>query len=139
MSATYNTSLATDMDKVRFFIGDTDVANALLTDEEILAVLGMYPNVITASIICCKNLIAKYSRYADETVGQVSVSYSSMVDNMKSVVSGLEARLAGSCSPFCGGISISGKEQQEQDTDRVKPFATKDMHSSEVDNGETSD
>lgn len=41
MSATYDTTLATDRDHVRFLIGDTVVTNAKLSDEEIDAVLDL--------------------------------------------------------------------------------------------------
>lgn len=40
MSATYVPTLATDLDHVRFLVGDTDVTDAIFQDEEISAVLG---------------------------------------------------------------------------------------------------
>ena len=40
MSANYDPTLATDLDHVRFLVGDTDVTNAIFQDEEISATLG---------------------------------------------------------------------------------------------------
>lgn len=40
MSANYDPTLPTDLDHVRFLVGDTDVTNAIFQDEEISAVLG---------------------------------------------------------------------------------------------------
>lgn len=39
MSANYDPTLPTDLDHVRFLVGDTDVTNAIFLDEEISAVL----------------------------------------------------------------------------------------------------
>ncbi len=39
MAATYDASLASERDWVRFFIGDRDVTKAALQDEEIVAVI----------------------------------------------------------------------------------------------------
>lgn len=40
MTTTYDPTLATDLDHVRFLIGDTDTTSAIFQDEEISAVLG---------------------------------------------------------------------------------------------------
>lgn len=41
MSATYNSTLSTDLDLVRFLVGDTDITDPALQDEEITAIVAL--------------------------------------------------------------------------------------------------
>ena len=59
MSATYDPTLATDMDWVRFLIYDRDTAAARLQDEEILAVLVEEANKYLAAARCGEILLAR--------------------------------------------------------------------------------
>lgn len=61
MAATYDEELPDDRDKVRVFIGDTDVSDALMSDEHIDAVLGLEGSVAAASVFLLDELIARYS------------------------------------------------------------------------------
>ncbi len=61
MAATYDEELPDDRDKVRVIIGDTDVSDALMSDEHIDAVLGLEGGVAAASVFLLDELIARYS------------------------------------------------------------------------------
>ena len=117
-------------DQVRFQIGDTNPEDPLLTDEEIEYLLSLYNNTpMNTSIRCCETLVSKFSRLADEAVGQVKISYSQIADTyLKKTIPMLRARLAMEDSQFyAGGISQNDKHTQAMDFDRVKPDFSKHM------------
>lgn len=120
-------------DQVRFLIGDTDEHDRLLGDQEIEWALSLYNNAPpNAAIRCCETIIAKFSRLADETVGQVKISYSQIAKAYNNMLTTLKARLATEDAGFyAGGISVSDKLTQAQNTDRVKPDFTKHMMENE--------
>lgn len=116
-------------DLVRFLIGDTDSSEWLLQDEEITYLLSLYNGAAAnAAIRACEMIIAKFSRLADESAGQVSISFSQKSNSYRSMLGTLRTRLAtDDCKPSAGGISVSGKMIVEQNNDRVKPDFTKHM------------
>ncbi len=61
MTFTYNGTLATDLDTVRFWIGDTDEASAWLSDETITALLAAQGSVGGAVIAGIQYIIRKLS------------------------------------------------------------------------------
>lgn len=66
MTATYDTTLPTNKDHVRFLIGDTDITNPRLSDEEILAVISEQTASgkslkYFASAACLSALLSKWS------------------------------------------------------------------------------
>lgn len=61
MTFTYNGTLATDLDTVRFWTGDTDEASAWLSDETITALLATQGSVGGAVIAGIQYIIRKLS------------------------------------------------------------------------------
>lgn len=120
-------------DAVRFTIGDTDPREPLLLDGEIEYLLEIYNNIVlNASIRACEMVMAKFTRLVDETVGSVSVQWSSRQASFMKLRNELTARLAKEdCIPFAGGISISQKVTERQDSDRVSPDFSKHMMENE--------
>lgn len=114
-------------DAVRFLIGDTDSKDPLLLDGEIVWLLSLYNNSpINAAIRACETVMTKFSRLADESVGQVKISYSQKYKAYQNMSAALTERLTKEdMTPFAGGISKSQKKEEEQNTDRVKPDFTK--------------
>ena len=131
MSWTYSENPASSKkDQVRFLIGDTDSKDPLLSNEEITYILSLYNNApMNAAIRCCETIVSKFSRLADETVGQVSVKYSQIAQTfMKTTMPMLRARLAmEDSSIYAGGISNVDKQNNIQDRDRVRPDFSKHM------------
>jgi hypothetical protein len=117
------------VDAVRFLIGDTNHCDQLLQDGEIAWVLGQYNNVpMNAAIRCCEVVMSKFSRMCDETVGQVSLSYSQKAKAYRDMRGDLVRRLATEdMTPFAGGISIAADQANINNNDRVKPDFTKHM------------
>lgn len=121
---------ASDLDKVRFLIGDTDDDDQQLTNEEISAMLDdNSDNAYTTAIACVEGLIAKYARKVDKSMGDLSISYGKLADNYRKMLTDLRRRATLQlCTPWAGGISISDKETNENDSDVVQPHFKVGMH-----------
>jgi len=61
MSATYKTTLLTARDRIRFRLGDVDVNRALLSDQEIAAVLTLKGGEDAALIYLAKGLLSQFA------------------------------------------------------------------------------
>ncbi len=116
-------------DATRFLIGDTDMHDPLLLDKEIEYFLVRYNyHVLNAAIRCCEVIAAKFARRCDETVGQVRMTFSQQRDAYIKMRSDLQMRVAMTdAQPYAGGISKSDVQQNDLNTDRVKPDFTKHM------------
>jgi hypothetical protein len=129
---TYDNTLSTDKDKVRFYLGDTDVTNTELrkvTNEEILAILAIYPNPIKTAIVIAESLSARYSAYSDESVGDISVSYGQVAKNYQDLAARLGMRLTTESGGIvAGGLSQSAKDALAENSDAVSPAFTKELH-----------
>lgn len=130
MTWTYsgNPSL-TSRDEVRFLVGDTDNTNQLATDEEISYALVKEGSSYLAAASVCFSLAAKYARYMDQSVGDLSISYSQRYQQFKELAKRLE--LSGSSQfgiPYAGGISQTDKETVAADADRLQPAIKIDVH-----------
>jgi len=133
MSWTYSGDPSySDLDLVRFLIGDTDTTAQQLTDEEILGAITIAGGVYPAAIMAVRQLASYYARRADKSVGDLSISYSQIAKNYRDLVGQLQTQaitLGGTAPPYAGGISVSDKQIDEGDSDRVAPAFTVGMHS----------
>jgi hypothetical protein len=70
---------ASDLDRIRFLIQDTDESEQLFSNEELTYLNGTYGDAYSAAIAAVGTLIAKGSRVAEEskTVGDLSLSVKS--------------------------------------------------------------
>jgi hypothetical protein len=131
MTWSYDTNLAQPKDKVRFYSSDTDSAAAItLTDEEIGGALVLEGTVRAAAAVCCEALAGRYASFGQRFVDDLgqTVDYGARATFFEGRATQLRSRIALSAIPFAGGISVSAKQTQEQDTDRVQPAFTKDLH-----------
>jgi hypothetical protein len=134
VSASYDPSLSTPKDQVRFRIRDTNVtpvSNAKLSDEEIEAMLMLYDgNVMAASIACAQSIAFSYAGQADTTVGDVSVRLSQIATRYSALASELSKQVQSDSRalavPFTGGISIADKQTRDDNADRVQPAFVRD-------------
>lgn len=123
MAWTYSTSLATDKDRVRLYIGDTDTSNQLFSDEEIEALLTVNDDdVFETSAQLAESLAAKYARYNTLKIDSFSINYKERADQYSELAKRLRASagsVAGAyASPVVTGISISEMDSVREDTDR---------------------
>jgi hypothetical protein len=113
---------ASDRDEVRFLVGDTDTTEQLVTNEEIAyAILKSSNNQLAAACIA-NALAAKFARKADKSVGDLSITYSQQAKQFRELAAQLmkDGSISGAM-PYASGISVSGKDTVEEDTDRVQP------------------
>ncbi len=71
MSASYNASLPTDLDWVRFFIGDRDKDDAILEDEEISQLLEEERNKYMAAFRAGNIIMAQDQGVVEKAVGDL--------------------------------------------------------------------
>lgn len=107
MAFTYDDSLATDRDKLRFLIGDTDSANAQFSDGEIAYMNTKAGSPDFAAIGAARVLAAKYSRLADTSIETVSVSHSQKAKAYLTLADALQSQYDQSAASS-GGISATG-------------------------------
>ncbi len=106
-------------------VGDTDSSDKLLQDDEVSALVSIYGNKFRAMIAACRAIAAKLARKAvDTTVGDLRSQLSQQYDHYMDLAERFESEYGLRVKPFAGGISVSGKEAVEDDTDRVKPSFT---------------
>jgi len=129
-----------DKDQVRFLIGDTDANSPLLQDAEILYTLGDQGTVLSASVAACIGIAAKFARLMDESVGDVSKSYSQRQEHYTKLADSLRRRDAeNSVCPYAGGISVADKETLNQNTDYVEPSFKRKTHDNRLSTDNPSD
>lgn len=141
MTWSYNINLTVARDQVRFYSGDTDSAAAItLSDEEILGAITLAGGARAAAALICENLAARYStqgKMLKDDIGQ-TIDYGERAAFFQARAKELRARGALVAIPFAGGISIAAKQSEEDDTDRVVPAFTKDLHDAQSTNELTS-
>lgn len=114
-------------DAVRFLVGDTDSTEQLLQDAEIdWVVTQSGPSPATGDVVyeaahrCCHAIAGKFSREADKQIGDLRVSLSQRAKAYQSLAGDMKAlalRLGNTPVPYAGGISISDKDIDRENTD----------------------
>jgi hypothetical protein len=114
-------------DAIRFLIGDTDTTDQLLSDEEIAWVNSEASGTATgttalydAAYRCCLTIASKLAREADKQIGDLSVSMSQRAKAYREQAASLKelsGREGGVPIPYAGGITISDKEIDEENSD----------------------
>lgn len=128
MSWSYDPTMPTNMDKVRFLIQDTNTLDQLLEDEEINFMLSDYPNYKMAAANCADVLSSKFAGIADsKTIDNLSLSFQNKSQKYAALANRLRMQASKFLLPYAGGISKNDKQRNEDDPDRVKPFAKRDQ------------
>lgn len=120
------------IDGVRFLIGDTDTNDQLLANEEISWVNSQVSgsttstdSLYTVAYRCMITIASKFSRLADQSIGDMKVNMSQKAKGAREQAKELR-RLAesegGTPTPYAGGITISDKEIDLDNSDLVKPY-----------------
>lgn len=94
MAWSYDPNLPTKKDEVRLIIGDTDIDDQLLQDEEIEYFLEQsQDSVIQASIKAVMAIIAKLSRKVDKSVGEAKLSLSQQIEHYQKLLDNLKSNM----------------------------------------------
>ena len=133
MTWTYSGDPATNArDAIRFLTGDTDTNDQLINDEEIAWTNNQVTGSDTATTalyeVSYRVMVAiasKFSRLADQSVGDLKVDMYQKATNAREQAKLLYAqasREGNTPTPYAGGISVSDKEIDEDNSDIVQPY-----------------
>ena len=117
---------------IRFLTGDTDTNDQLINDEEIAWTNNQVTGSDTATTalyeVSYRVMVAiasKFSRLADQSVGDLKVDMFQKATNAREQAALLKQqalREGNTPTPYAGGISVSDKEIDEDNSDIVQPY-----------------
>ncbi len=123
MAWSYDPALPADSDKVRFYVGDTDITNQLVQDEGVTAMLTLYGDVLAAAAAVADGLASFYGRKPTITIAGISYKgvdradyYTKLAARLRRISADAEPGAMG--MPFVGGVSIAAEQVQFNNTDR---------------------
>lgn len=138
MSWTWDEALGQPKDRVRLLIGDTEDPTTtgrqvLVHDETIEYFLELGESEPQVAVRVLLDLSAKYAHQANVTMGDTSVSLSDKADAARraaqSIADQFGISVSGSTAGvYAGGISVTEKISDAQDTDLVQPGVRMGMH-----------
>jgi len=123
-----------DIDLLRFTVGDTDSTNELLTDTEydyLIDSNGVAGDPVSIAPLVAESISAKLSPFVDYRIHGVSVSGGDLVKQYQRLSERLRGGLLGGTGadlPFAGGISVADKEAREANADNVGSQFSIGMH-----------
>jgi hypothetical protein len=122
-----------DIDKVRFYVGDTVSTDQLFSDQEIEFALTEAGSIRSAATLCANRKAAEWARYADLKEGQLSISYSQRSQQMLAIADAIQesATLTDPPVPWAGAVFVADKTTNEEDETLVRPSFTATMLDSE--------
>ena len=117
---------------IRFLTGDTDTNDQLINDEEIAWTNNQVTGSDTATTalyeVSYRVMVAiasKFSRLADQSVGDLKGDMFQKATNAREQAALLKQqalREGNTPTPYAGGISVSDKEIDEENSDIVQPY-----------------
>lgn len=112
---------ASDKDSVRWLVGDTDVANQLVSDEEILWALTKFSNLYSAAALVCDQLASERSEGGRRKIGDLEVEAGRSGKAFESKAKKFRRLAALSATPHAGGISVDAADAYVTDSDIPAP------------------
>ena len=125
-----------DIDRVRVLCGDPAGDSQVVDDSTITFFLEEHNgNYYRAAADAAAAIAAHYAGQVDVRVGILSSSNSQKTQQFAELATALrrraEDRALVLAVPFAGGISAAAKEVAEENTDRVSPAFTRELHEEE--------
>lgn len=123
MSFSYNGPSAGLIDEVRYRVGDTVEALALLTDEEIAWELSEASNdALQASLAAVDKMLALCAHDTLTSADGITRDVSGRKTALEAIRTQLVTRMAlAGAAPWAGGVSVSEQETRRADTDLIAP------------------
>lgn len=128
MSWTYDDSLPTDRDWVRFRTGATNTNDQQISNEEIDAVLAVKADKDLAALAVARAILAKLSRDYDRSNIGMSASRSQRIQHLKDLIDELKAEAVTGAGPAWGGQSQADKDSVNENSDYIGCPFTRDRH-----------
>lgn len=124
----YDKTLESSKDKVRFYIQDTKENDYFFEDEEIEAFLIDYPNIKTCAIQLCYVLSTMFAGLPDdEKIGPYSVSYKTMSEKYLRLANTLRNQQSRVLKGYAGGVYKEDLEQTKKNNELTKTAFTRFM------------
>lgn len=117
------TDLATELNALRFEIGDTDSNEPLLDDAEIAYIQAAEASFSMRASVCCEHIAAKFARDVKYKIDGFSEDAQDKYDRYIALAKKFAASASDSY-PWAGSIVAADKERIEADTSLVKPRFT---------------
>lgn len=100
---------ASQLDEVRFIIGDTNPLDEKLTDDEISYLITKWVEPMKAAHAAAMSLVALYTGKMNKSIGSTSVDYSQLMQQYQSLASSIARRggfstLSMTAIPIAGGL-----------------------------------
>lgn len=137
MGWSYDLKLDTDRDRIRFLIGDTNLSEQLLQDEEIDWIMTLGGNLQSWAAMAARSIGASFARLSDteaaedvrSMLSQKSKQYFKLAEEiLKDPVLSDEFGAGHFVEFYAGGQSKAEKTSDEADTDLVGPHITAGIH-----------
>lgn len=133
MTWTYDSPSESDKDAVRFLVGDTDVSDPLVTDEEIAYFLVEFPqSAYHAAAEVAESIAAKFSREVSHSGDGLSYAAEQLQQNYAALAERLRKQAKrkhrSGFGPYVGGISKREREMADADKDKVPSAFRSEMH-----------
>lgn len=129
---------ANDRDAVRFLLGDTDINNQLVQDEEIDWLISQHEDIYWAAAGAAETLSSKYSSAADsKSADGLSISnnlsqkYTDLASRLR-ILAASRRRLG---KPYAGGLSRKERQLDDADHDLYHGHFRSELHDIDNDNG----
>jgi hypothetical protein len=116
-----NNPAASDVDAVRFLVGDTNSDRPLLDDREVEWAITQYPDRNLAAASLAEHLFGVFASKGDFKVGPVNKSYSKVADLFKQKADQLRAEACKGAIPSFPATHFSTKRVLEQNADLTRP------------------
>ena len=98
-------------DQVRFYIGDTDENNQLLSDEEIASITATYTNPFWAAGVAANTLAARFAPSTEEKVGSWGGAYQQRYDHFLQLSKDMKEMAIRQAVPYFGGTEPQADER----------------------------
>lgn len=121
MAASFDASLDSDKDFVRFLIGDTNDSNFFVQDETIIAVLGEENNKYVAASRVAKGIYMQLTgggTLEDRKVGETRIRYQT-AQRFKQIADDLKNRGAAYMMPWSGGIYKTDRDAFDNNSEKL--------------------
>ncbi len=128
MTCSYDNTLATEKDQIRFLLQDTDCTSNIFEDEEIAWVLTQEANIYTAAACLLDTAVNKSTgALTSKKVGDLSLSWS--VAEVRQRIKDLRAKGRVKYElPSMPAQDRDAKREHRENVDNVPPFITREIH-----------
>lgn len=116
-----NDPAASDVDAVRFLVGDTNPDRPLLDDREVEWAISQFPDQNLAAASLADHLFGFFASKGDFKVGPVNKSYSKVADLFKQKAAQLRAEACKGAIPSFPAINFTTKRVLQENTDLTRP------------------